>query len=102
MQRLELGDDPPDWKVCVTTKRSQAAIMVLEPGDKEGGPDNTHDHSDQWLFVVDGRGTAIVEGETIELAPGVLLLVEAGERHEIRASDDVALRTLNVYATPAY
>lgn len=102
MRRLELGDDPPDWKVCATTKRSQAAIMVLSPGESTGGPDNTHEHSDQWMFVVDGHGTAIIEGNAIDLSPGVLLLVEAGETHEIRAGEDAPLRTMNVYATPAY
>lgn len=101
MQRIELGKTPPDWRVVTTTKRSQAAIMVISPGDKEGGPDNRHD-SDQWLFVVDGRGSATVEGEEVELEPGVLLLVEKGEEHEVRADAGVELRTLNVYAPPEY
>ena len=91
----------PDWKVVATTKRSQGAIMVIEPGDKEGGPKNEHD-SDQWLFVVEGRGSATVGGEEVALAPGVLLLIEAHETHEVRADAGVQLRTLNVYAPPAY
>lgn len=101
MKRIELGDDPPDWKVVATTDRSQAAIMVIDPGDKEGGPKNEH-ASDQWLFVVDGMGTATVEGEEISLLPGVLLLIEKGETHEVRADKGVQLRTLNVYAPPSY
>ena len=100
MKRIELGEHPPDWKVVATTSRSQAAIMVIAAGDSEGGPDNTHD-SDQWLFVVDGRGVAIVEGQEIPLGPGVLVLVEKGERHEIRAVDG-PLHTLTVYCPPAY
>jgi mannose-6-phosphate isomerase-like protein (cupin superfamily) len=101
MKRIALGETPPDWRVVTTTKRSQAAIMVIEPGDKEGGPTNRHD-SDQWLFIVDGRGSATVEGDEVALEPGVLLLIEKGETHEVRADAGVQLRTLNVYAPPAY
>ena len=38
----------------------------------------------------------------MELSPGDLLLIEAGEPHEIRAGGEHRLVTLNVYAPPAY
>ena len=76
--------------------------MVLRPGQATGGDDNVHPRSDQWLYVVSGSGTAIVEGQTIELEPGALLLVEAGERHEISNGGSEPFVTINVYAPPAY
>ena len=66
----------------------QAAQMVIPPGGREGGPDNRHRGADQWLFVASGRGMAIVEGARRALRPGSLLLIERGERHEIRATGD--------------
>jgi mannose-6-phosphate isomerase-like protein (cupin superfamily) len=33
---------------------------------------------------VAGTGQALVEGEPVELGEGTLLLIEAGEAHEIR------------------
>jgi mannose-6-phosphate isomerase-like protein (cupin superfamily) len=84
------------------TGRSQAATMTLGPGQSTGGPENAHDASDQWLYVVSGSGTVTVEGETHDLRAGSLLLVEAGETHEITNDGTESLATINVYAPPAY
>ena len=80
----------------------QAAQMVIPPGGREGEPDNRHRGADQWLFVASGRGMAIVEGARRALRPGSLLLIERGERHEIRATGDAPLKTVNFYSPPAY
>ncbi len=80
----------------------QAAQMVIKPGGSEGGPDNRHRGADQWLFVAAGEGVAIVEGARRPLRPGSLLLIERGERHEIRATGRTPLKTVNFYSPPAY
>lgn len=81
---------------------SQAATMTLAPGETEGGPENRHRGSDQWLYVVAGRGTAVLDGTPHQLAPGTLLFIERGRSHEIRNEGDEPLKTLNVYVPPAY
>jgi mannose-6-phosphate isomerase-like protein (cupin superfamily) len=90
------------FRVTVRNRRSQAAQMVLPPGEKEGGPDNRHGGADQWLFVVSGRGVAIVDGKRHPLRAGSLLLIERGEVHEIRNTGRTELKTLNIYVPPAY
>lgn len=90
------------FRVAFGNARAQAAEMVIAPGGKEGGPRNRHAGADQWLFVVAGTGEAIVNGKRRALRRGVLLLIERGDRHEIRASGRTPLRTLNLYAPPAY
>jgi mannose-6-phosphate isomerase-like protein (cupin superfamily) len=90
------------FRVLAGSDRSQAATMVLSTGQSTGGPDNRHPGSDQWLFVVLGRGKAIVEGEEHGLEEGSLLLIEAGEAHEIRNDGDRPLETLSFYAPPVY
>jgi mannose-6-phosphate isomerase-like protein (cupin superfamily) len=90
------------FRVSTGNRRSQAAEMVLAPGDSEGGPDNRHRGADQWLYVVSGSGTAIVNGKRYPLRPGSLMLIERGDRHEIRGSGPRPLRTLNFYVPPAY
>ncbi len=84
------------------TELSQGAFMTLAPGAATGGPDNRHPTSDQWLFVVSGDGQATVEGERVALEAGDLLLIAAGEGHEIRAAEGAPLVTVSVYAPPAY
>ena len=90
------------FRVGPRNKRSQAAEMVIPPGDAEGDPDNRHRGSDQWLYVVAGRGRALVNGRAHAIGPGSLLLIEAGDRHEVRNTGRALLRTLNIYVPPAY
>ncbi len=90
------------FKVVLGDTHSQAAQMTLAPGVTEGGPENRHKGADQWLFVVSGEGQAIVEGERVELKEGTLLLIQRGDRHEIRNTGEEPLKTLNVYVPPGY
>ena len=90
------------FRVAVGNRRSQAATMTLDPGDCEGGPDNRHRGADQWLFVKSGSGVAIVNNRRVRLKPGSLLLIERGDRHEIRNTGRAPLVTLTVYVPPAY
>lgn len=76
--------------------------MVLAPGGCEGGDDNRHRGSDQWLYVVSGTGHAIVSDRRHPLRAGTLLLIERGSTHEIRNDGSTPLKTLNVYVPPAY
>ncbi len=102
MNRIDVDSVEGFFEVVGGTDRSQAASMTLGPGQTTGGPTNFHAESDQWLFVTDGEGVAIVEDETIEIGTGDLLLIEAGEIHEIRNPGEEPLRTVNVYAPPEY
>lgn len=91
-----------DFSVIFGNERAQAAVMVLQPDESTGGPNNRHKGSDQWLYVVDGKGTAVIEGQAYELRPGELVVIEQGETHEIRNEGDTVLQTLNFYAAPAF
>jgi mannose-6-phosphate isomerase-like protein (cupin superfamily) len=103
-KHLEFGEG---FRVAFTVRDVQAAEMVIEPGGREGGPDNRHRGADQWLFVVAGSGVAKVtdaagECQHVDLAPGVLLVIEHGEQHEIDNTGGELLKTLNVYYPPAF
>jgi mannose-6-phosphate isomerase-like protein (cupin superfamily) len=90
------------FSVALSNKRGQAATMVIPPGDSEGGPDNRHRGADQWLYVLSGRGKAIVGRRTHRLSAGSLVLIERGTTHEIKNTGRTPLKTLNVYVPPAY
>ncbi|HEX6711492.1 MAG TPA: cupin domain-containing protein [Rubrobacter sp.] len=90
------------FDILAGTERSQAATMVLAPGASTGGPDNRHPESDQWLYVISGDGSAVVEGTESDLGAGSLLLIEAGEAHEIKCAADRPLQTLSIYAPAVY
>jgi mannose-6-phosphate isomerase-like protein (cupin superfamily) len=90
------------FRVSIGNDRAQAAQMVIAPGGREGGADNRHRGADQWLFVVAGIGQAIVNGKRYPLRPGSLILIERGDRHEIRCTGRTDLKTVNIYLPPAY
>jgi mannose-6-phosphate isomerase-like protein (cupin superfamily) len=90
------------FRVALANARAQAAQMTLAPGESEGDARNAHRGADQWLYVVAGSGSAIVNGRRRALREGTLLLIERGDRHEIRNDGRAALRTLNLYVPPAY
>ena len=98
-QQLKLKHD---FAVVLGNRRSQAAEMVLPPGESEGGSDNRHRGADQWLLVISGSGQAIVNRRRYRLKSGTLLLIERGDTHEIKNTGRDKLVTVNFYVPPAY
>jgi mannose-6-phosphate isomerase-like protein (cupin superfamily) len=92
----------PGFRLSIANSRSQAAVMVLAAGGKEGGSDNRHQGADQWLYVSEGTGVAIINGHRTPLKPGKIILIEAGDRHEVRNTGRSLLKTISVYLPPAY
>lgn len=90
------------FRVSVGNKNSQGAVMVLAAGGSEGGPDNKHKGADQWLIVVGGTGVATINGRKLPLKAGTMVLIEAGDTHEIRNTGRSLLKTVSVYLPPAY
>src|SRR5579859_2453588 len=87
-----------EFRIALESSQSQIAEMTLQPGDTEGGPHNRHKGADQWLFVISGRGKAVVNGKPHQLSKGSLILIARGETHEIRNTGRTPLRTLNAYS----
>ena len=90
------------FRVAFDVRKAQAAEMVLESGASEGDAGNRHRGADQWLYVVSGSGVAVVEGVRVPLKVGRLLVIERGERHEVRNTGRTLLKTLNFYYPPAF
>lgn len=86
-------------RVLGTTERCQAVQIVLQPGRSTGQTDGSYG-GDEWIFVVEGRGHAVIAGRRIPIEKGTAVLVEAGEEHELENTGDVPLETLHVLAPP--
>ena len=101
MKRVQL-DFKKAFRVIRGNARAQAAQMVIAPGKSEGDARNRHRGADQWLYVVAGRGDAVVKRRRYKLVARTLIFIAKGERHQIRNTGRTPLRTLNFYAPPAY
>jgi mannose-6-phosphate isomerase-like protein (cupin superfamily) len=98
--RLHTVMPPAGYRVLADTGRSQAATLVLEPGKSVAKREVTNEACDQWVYVTRGEGRAYVNGCWLDLKAGTLLLIEAGEPHEICATGRTALETLSICAAP--
>jgi mannose-6-phosphate isomerase-like protein (cupin superfamily) len=102
MKHIPTGNVRAFFKVLASTASSQAAIMVLRPGQSTGEVQNEHPRSEQWLFVVSGSGKATVGKRRVALRENSLLLIEKGEAHQVVNTGNRTLTTINFYAPPAY
>jgi mannose-6-phosphate isomerase-like protein (cupin superfamily) len=89
------------FKVLGGSARSEAATMVIAPGEASGEGYSTH-QGDQWLFVLAGKGRALIGEQGVDVEGGSLVLIEAGEPHRIENAGEAPLETLNIYAPPEY
>ena len=61
------------------------------------GPELEHNDSDQLLYVIQGSGQAVVNGETLPLETESVLWLEPGERYHFVAGE-AGLEILQGYA----
>ncbi|MGH2655713.1 MAG: cupin domain-containing protein [Actinomycetota bacterium] len=84
----------------VTGEHSQVVLMTIPAGGEIG--EEVHDHVDQVLLFVEGRGEAILEGRRSPVGPNVLVVVRAGTRHNFINTGDGPLRLVTIYAPPEH
>jgi len=90
------------FKVLQTSKKSQTAMMTLEPGGESGPKGTDHPKSEQVLFVVRGQVVAEVGNVKRTLKAGDVVVVPAGVSHRFSNESKRSAVTFNVYAPPAY
>lgn len=92
-----------EWfEVLQTHKRSQTAMMTLEPGKATGSKAEAHEKSDQVLLLLEGELRGELDGEECRLKQGDVIIVTAGVKHRFVNEANEAAVTFNVYAPPAY
>ena len=84
----------------VTGEHSQVVLMTIPPGGEIG--EEVHDHVDQTLLFLEGRGEAILDGRTAPVQPNILVVVRAGTRHNFVNTGEGALRLVTIYAPPEH
>ena len=87
-------------RVLLTGSNMQVVVMTIPPGEEIG--EETHEHGDQMLFFVDGRGDAVLEGKTTPVEAGHLVFVPAGTLHNFVNTGDEPLRIVTAYAPPEH
>jgi mannose-6-phosphate isomerase-like protein (cupin superfamily) len=86
-------------QVVDTGEFVQVVVMSIPPGGEIG--EEVHRDTDQVLYLVDGKGAVILDGERADYREGDLVLVRAGVRHNfINTDDEDDLKIITMYAPP--
>jgi mannose-6-phosphate isomerase-like protein (cupin superfamily) len=87
-------------RVLWTGEHSQLVIMTIPAGGEIG--EEVHDGIDQILTFVSGTGEARVSGETKPVAPGDLVVVPGGTKHNFVNTGPNPLVLYTVYSPPEH
>lgn len=87
-------------KVVYTGKESQLVLMNVPKGEEIG--EETHHQLDQILFAVDGKGEAIIEGQSSPFVEDEVVFVPTGTKHNFKNTSDEDLKLISVYSPPAH
>lgn len=86
--------------VLHTGKFSQIVAMSLLVSEDIG--EEVHPNTDQMLFIIEGEGEAIINGETREIEKHGVIFVPAGVTHNFKNTGDEKLKLFTVYAPPEH
>ncbi len=86
---IEFNSDRRIRKRLFMADRIESELVCYEPG--QGTVEHHHVEQDEIFYVVEGKGTFIVDGETIPVATGSMLLAPADSKHAIQTADDSRL-----------
>ena len=87
-------------RVLVTGDNTQVVAMTIPPGGEIG--DEVHEHVDQVLILVEGRGEAVLEGQRRAIDENDLVFVKAGTRHNFVNASQEPLRLVSIYSPPEH
>lgn len=87
-------------EVVSTGPHAQLVVMSIPPAGEIG--EEVHQDVDQILILVEGQGLAVLDGVRTILAPGRLVHVPAGTRHNFLNIGAIDLKLYTIYAPPQH
>lgn len=86
--------------VLYTGPHMQLVVMSLEPGEEIG--EETHEGTDQFFRVEEGKGEVWIDGRASRIESDVAIVVPAGARHNIKNTGHKPLKLYTLYAPPQH
>jgi len=85
--------------VLETGKHTQVVVMSIPVNEDIGA--ETHADTDQVLYLLEGEGKVILNGEESKYVAGDLVLVHAGTKHNFTNTGTIPLKIITMYS-PAH
>ena len=83
-----------------TGQQLQLTVMTIGPGEEIGR--ETHDGTDQFIRVEEGRATVEIAGETQHVEADWAVIIPAGSPHNVINDGDGPLKLYSLYAPPEH
>lgn len=85
-------------QVLATGKKVQVVIMSISPDSEIG--EEVHPDNDQTLFLAEGAGQVVLDGQAADYEAGDLVLVPAGTKHNFITKGDAPMKIITTYSPP--
>lgn len=85
-------------QVIETGRHTQIVVMSIPPGGEIG--EETHSGTDQVLYLIDGEGKVVLNGEEKIYKSGDIVLVNDGTRHNFINTGKDQLKIITMYSPP--
>jgi mannose-6-phosphate isomerase-like protein (cupin superfamily) len=83
MNRSNINRATEWFEVLQTTKRSQTAVMRLDPGQPTGEHAESHEKSEQLLLLLEGRLMADIGGKILAMSMGDVVIIPPRVKHKL-------------------
>ena len=87
-------------KEIFTGEYLQITVMSLLPGEEIGA--ETHPHTDQFLRIEQGSGTAIIGGQEYAITDDFAVTIPAGQLHNIVNTGEIPMKLYSIYTPPEH
>lgn len=99
---IDLPSDDIGREFAGAVHGSVGISLILVDATPGGGP-ALHRHAyDEVAVVQEGRARWVVDGRTLDVGPGDVVVVHAGEAHRFVNTGDGPLRQLDVHLSPRF
>jgi len=88
-------------RVLFTGANLQLVLMTLQPGEEIGL--ESHEGHDQFIRIEAGTGEAYLDGETLALEDGSVIVIPSGVAHNVtNTSTSEKLKLYSLYGPPEH
>jgi mannose-6-phosphate isomerase-like protein (cupin superfamily) len=94
-QLVPVPRDHSDNTHVVRREDLKVGLISVRPHDEL--PVHSHEHEDQFYYVLEGEGIVHWGGQDYPMKPGVAVMIPPGVPHGVRNPNDAPLRYLDVF-----
>ncbi len=102
ISHLIKGARDTQFEIVMKSPQSQVVLAALTPGESSMRQPSINRRSDQVVYTIEGEGLVKIGSSGHRIQAGTLLLIPAGQPHQVTNTGARRLLFLNFFAPPMY